>query len=130
MKYRPQRGTLADSMAAVVDLEPTVFALAMHLRVEVRSITVRRYRYDRSLNWDTYIVTVGNDVRGYTDGLVLHKVYCLTGCRECQGPRLALLGVTDTHERRNVLAIRCKSCTYHTFQIPAELKLFLGPPPT
>jgi hypothetical protein len=67
MHFRPQRGTLEDSMPGVVILAPTLIALAHHLNVDVHDIAVKYYGYDPRIDWYTYIVTVDGDAVGFTD---------------------------------------------------------------
>jgi hypothetical protein len=68
MKYRPHRGSLADAMAAVVEL-PDRAALIAHLAAELRpwgymvedaDVRVEPYGFDARIGWETYIVTVRN----------------------------------------------------------------------
>jgi len=76
MKFRPHRGTLAESMAECVDLEPTAQAIADHYnaiskigpRVLVETIRVEPYGKDDRIGWDTYLVTEWLGVLGFTDG--------------------------------------------------------------
>ena len=68
MKFRPQRGGLADSMAEVVELRPSIEALVRHLKVPGDRIDVRPYYYDDRTGWKTYIVTVDGQAVGFTDG--------------------------------------------------------------
>lgn len=69
MKYRPQRGSLEESMKEVVDLEPTIEAIAKHLNVEVACVTVTPYVFDERIGWYTSIVTVNGDAVGFTNKL-------------------------------------------------------------
>ncbi len=68
MKYRHQRGGLAESMATVIEIEPTIDALAVMLRVPPSAVTVERYCYDKRIGWDTYLVCVDGCAVGMTDG--------------------------------------------------------------
>lgn len=67
MKYRSHRGLLEDSMATVVEIEASLFALADLLHVEPNRITVEPYCYDQRIDWDTYIVCVDGAPWGFTD---------------------------------------------------------------
>jgi hypothetical protein len=67
MKYRPQRGGLADSMKEVIELEPTIDALASHLAVPAEQITVEPYCYDDRIGWHTQLVSVRGMAIGFTD---------------------------------------------------------------
>ena len=67
--YRPQRGSLEESMKEVVELIDKE-ALAEHLDEDVDRITVRRYAWDNRINWDTYLVCVDGHAWGYTNGSV------------------------------------------------------------
>ena len=69
MKFRPQRGGYAESMAACVELETTYEALAKHLNVPVGDIRVDFYCHDTREDWgNTFVVTVGGDAVGFTSG--------------------------------------------------------------
>ena len=68
MKFRPQRGSLEESMLGVVTLDSTLKALAGHLNADVGDIKVNFYMYDSRIDWYTYIVTVDGDAVGFTDG--------------------------------------------------------------
>lgn len=67
MKYRDHRGGLDDSMATMVEIQPTLAALAHHLKVPANSIRVESYVYDDRIKWDTHIVLVDGRPRGFTD---------------------------------------------------------------
>ena len=67
MIYRPQRGTLIESMEYSVHLEGTLTALARHLGVPVEEIEVQAYCYDVRIDWDTWIVLVRGMAVGFTD---------------------------------------------------------------
>ena len=43
MKYRPQRGGLKESMAEVIEIEPTIDALAVVLKVPPSAVTVEAW---------------------------------------------------------------------------------------
>lgn len=69
MKYRDHRGGLDESMQTVREIEPTIDALAVTLKVPPSTITVEKYGgYDNRIGWDTYIVCVNGSARGFTDG--------------------------------------------------------------
>lgn len=70
MKYRPHRGSLDAAMAEMAEVEPTLNALAVHLKVPASSITVKPYGYDKRIEWDTHIVLVDSSPWGFTDGPV------------------------------------------------------------
>jgi len=58
-------------MLEVVELAPTLQALAIHLGIkDERRISVERYCYDSRIKWDTYVVTVDGQGVGFTDGPV------------------------------------------------------------
>jgi hypothetical protein len=68
MKYRPHRGSLADAMAAVVEL-PDRAALIAYLadvlrpigyEVEDADVRVEPYCFDDRIGWDTHIVLLRN----------------------------------------------------------------------
>lgn len=68
MKYRPQRGSLAESMAAQMTIEsPTRLELAYWLGEPAEDIEVKPYVYDDRIGWDTYIVVVRGNAVGFTD---------------------------------------------------------------
>lgn len=71
MKYREHRGGLADSMKTVREIQPSLDALAVILKVPPSSITVEKYGgYDKRIGWDTHIVCVEGRPIGFTDGPV------------------------------------------------------------
>jgi hypothetical protein len=55
-------------MATVVEIEPTLAALALILKLPPSAITVRPYRYDQRIAWDTHIVCIEGRACGFTDG--------------------------------------------------------------
>ena len=67
MKFRPQRGGLIESMAGVVNIDPTLESLARHLNVPVEDIECYFYGYDTRIRWDTFAVIVDGDIVGFTD---------------------------------------------------------------
>lgn len=77
MKFRDHRGSLADSMATVVEVsgrDALVSLLAGRLEkygfeFADRDLVIAPYGYDRRIDWDTHIVTIdGYGVAGFTDG--------------------------------------------------------------
>lgn len=68
LKYRPQRGLLADALAELVELEPTRESLAKHLSVAPASLNVYKYAYDNRIGWDTHVVCVYGQAVGFSDG--------------------------------------------------------------
>lgn len=78
MKFREQRGGLAESMATVVELQNCTefFAHAARIvghEVSAETIRVEPYGYDSRINWNTHIVTAnGWGVLGFTDGPLPH----------------------------------------------------------
>ena len=70
MKYRHQRGGLKESMETVVEIEPTIDALAVILKVPPSAITVEPYTYDKRIDWDTYLVCIEGNAVGYTNAFV------------------------------------------------------------
>ena len=68
MKYRSHRGGLAESMETVVELQPTLDALAVYLKVPASRITVEPYSYDKRIGWNTHIVCIDGGACGFTDG--------------------------------------------------------------
>ena len=67
MKYRPQRGGLAESMAKTVELRATIEALGEYLCIDPFAIEVKPYCYDDRTGWKTYLVTVDGQAVGFTD---------------------------------------------------------------
>lgn len=81
MKFRPQRGSLAEAMAETVEL-PDRAALIAHLQKThadtdfspaINDATVRVEKYGRGIDtrigWDTHIVMIeGWGPAGFTDG--------------------------------------------------------------
>jgi hypothetical protein len=70
MKYRRQRGSLRDSMATMIEIEPTIGALAFVLEAPPSAIAVEPYIYDKRTDWDTYLVCVEGMAVGYTNAFV------------------------------------------------------------
>jgi hypothetical protein len=71
MLYRPQHGSLIESLFDCVDIPNTKEALALHLKVKPSDIDVKFYTYDDRINWDTYLVCVKGQAVGYTSGPLL-----------------------------------------------------------
>jgi hypothetical protein len=65
--FRPQRGGLAESMDARVQLPPTKTALATHLSEPVADITVLYSCYDDRIDWETWTVCVRGNAVGFTN---------------------------------------------------------------
>jgi hypothetical protein len=70
MKFREQRGGLAESMKTVQEIEPTIDALAVILKVPPSAITVKPYTHDKRIDWDTYLVCVEGNAVGFTNAFV------------------------------------------------------------
>lgn len=74
MQFRPQRGTLSDSLSELRHVSATREALALEASlqlgrvVELGDVEVRPYCYDHRIRWDTHIVSVGGVPIGFTDG--------------------------------------------------------------
>ena len=82
MKLRQHRGGLAASMMTVVEIQPTIEAIADEINkafgafitVQADQIHVRPYGYDERIGWDVHIVTIdGHGVYGFTDGPLVDK---------------------------------------------------------
>lgn len=85
MKYRPHKGKLADSVAGMVEIEATKYALVTYLRKELAPWpTLDGFHFDAvhvdpyfagdpRIGWDdVWIVTLdGYGVLGFTDGPAL-----------------------------------------------------------
>jgi len=69
MLFRPQRGSLEESMKLVMTF-PTRAALAKHLGHPEAKVVVKPYAIDNRIGWNTHLVTVGGTVVGFTDGPV------------------------------------------------------------
>lgn len=65
--FRPQRGSLAVSMAEKRDVS-SIRDIAVILGVEQRDVSIRYYCYDSRIAWDTYVVIVDGDAVGFTNG--------------------------------------------------------------
>jgi hypothetical protein len=77
VKLRKHRGSLVDSMATVIEIEPTMKALLKAMREDlspgwsfnVDDVTVEPYGWDERIGWDTHIVNIaGFGPYGFTDG--------------------------------------------------------------
>ena len=82
MKLRLYRGGLAESMATIVEIEPTMEALLQEVRKEMANVisfpdsalTIKPYGFDSRTNWNTYIVEIQSfGVYGFTDGPLTFK---------------------------------------------------------
>jgi phosphoribosyl 1,2-cyclic phosphodiesterase len=85
MKYRPHRGSLADAMAEMAEIEPTREALIRHVRSELQEFpTIRNFHEqhlrikpygcdDDRIGWkDVHVVTLdGYGVMGFCEGNVV-----------------------------------------------------------
>ena len=71
MRFRPQRGSLADAMSEMHEMPATKVALAAHLRCDIGDVEVKPYTYDERIGWDTHIVLVLGFPAGFTDSQVL-----------------------------------------------------------
>jgi hypothetical protein len=71
MRFRPQRGSLADAMAEMCEMPATKVALAAHLHCDIGDIEVKPYAYDQRIDWDTFIVLMLGYPAGFTDRPVL-----------------------------------------------------------
>jgi hypothetical protein len=79
MKVRQHRGGLAESMATVKEVEPTLEALTAHINVlfsdfgptvTADQLKFRSQGMDTRIGWDTYLVAIeGYGVFGMTDQL-------------------------------------------------------------
>jgi len=67
IKFRHHRGSLSDSMDTVVQVA-SLQELADILKVEVDTISIKPYGYDKRIDWDTHLVCVNGDAVGFTDG--------------------------------------------------------------
>jgi len=78
MRIREHRGGLAESMATVVDIEPTMGSVVTEVgrklgrEVKVGEVRVEPIGHDPKTGWDTHMVQVeGWGVYGFTDGPVM-----------------------------------------------------------
>ena len=80
MKFRPQRGSLADAMNEVQECEPTLEGLQAAMRAvyggfaPTGEITVKPYGsgYDSRIGWNTHVVLEDGKACGFTDGPLTH----------------------------------------------------------
>jgi hypothetical protein len=70
MKYRDHRGGLKESMETVREIEPTIDALAVILKVPPSAITVETYGYDARIDWHAYLVAVEGRAVGFCNAFV------------------------------------------------------------
>jgi len=78
VKLREHRGSLADSLATTIEIDPTIDALLLAIRnalapydvtVEAGMVKVSPYGFDERIGWNAHIVTVdGYGVFGFTNG--------------------------------------------------------------
>lgn len=79
MKIRQHRGSFADSMATVAEIEPTMQAIRDHIaKVEpdrpLGFITVTSTGVDKRCGWDTQLIELTDGVFGYCEQSVHHSV--------------------------------------------------------
>lgn len=71
MKFRHHRSTLSESMATVTnvdgleDLANLIRSTYPDLKGDV---VVSKYSIDTRIGWDTYLVSIGGNAVGFTDG--------------------------------------------------------------
>jgi hypothetical protein len=70
IKFREHRGTLAEAMETVIEVDASLAALASLLKVKPKQVKVEKYMYDDRIGWDTHIVTVDGEAVGFTNGPV------------------------------------------------------------
>jgi hypothetical protein len=70
MKYRDHRRGLKESMETMREIEPTIDALAVILKVPPSTVTVEPYGYDHRIGWDTYLVAVEGRAVGFCNAFV------------------------------------------------------------
>jgi hypothetical protein len=74
IKFRPQRGSLTESMAEVVEVKDGAELLAhlqkLYAPYPITGFDISAYFYDARIDWETYLVTIPEKgmVLGYTDG--------------------------------------------------------------
>ena len=72
MKFRPQRGLLADAMAECVELPATLEAVAKHVMSDIADIEVRPYLDlpDKRIDWNSTFIVMHRKLgpMGFTDG--------------------------------------------------------------
>jgi hypothetical protein len=68
MKFRYHRLSLAEAMTTVVDIEPTLEALATELNTNPKRLRVDARGFDSRVEWDTHAVTLDGQIVGFTDG--------------------------------------------------------------
>ena len=68
-KFRFHRGSLADSMATVREVN-SLYELITALNdvCEPGKVLIKPYCYDDRIDWDTHIVTIDGRAVGFTDG--------------------------------------------------------------
>ena len=66
--YRPQRGSLADSMALAVETDIAELDKLLRSEYGKGKVLVEHYCYDDRIGWDTYIVTHDGKAVGFTNG--------------------------------------------------------------
>lgn len=74
MMYRPQRGSLLESMEDAAVLAPTKEALAEYLHAKIEDVDVKLYTDfpDDRIGWErTYVVLVKGVAWGFTNGVGL-----------------------------------------------------------
>ena len=75
MKIRPHRGTLAEAMWEVREIEPTEKAVRNFFYILYGEapymegkLKVEPYGYDARIDWNAHIITVNESAIGFTDG--------------------------------------------------------------
>lgn len=72
MRFRFHRGELAESLETTVEFSDMndLEAIIEEAHGAVGTITVKPYRFDKRINWDSHIVQDDMGVIGFTDGPV------------------------------------------------------------
>ena len=73
VKFRFHRGLLEDSMDTVITVnsrEDIAQAMSKELDMPVKSSSIgcKYYSYDKRVGWENYIITMGGNAIGFTDG--------------------------------------------------------------
>lgn len=79
IKYGEHRGTLAEAMKTVIEFS-TRKELFDHIKksiiyeplksATIKDLKIRKYCYDKRIDWDTYIVLLKDVPMGFTNGML------------------------------------------------------------
>ena len=81
VQFREHRGTLIDSMETVIEVKDkqelvgiindSLSKYGHDLDINMQTVEIKPYGFDKRINWDTHIVTLkGYGALGFTDSMI------------------------------------------------------------